>query len=71
MGPQMEKKSPYPGCHEVRGELSEFFQSLDKGRMWWKIILGDNEGSISHILWLDPITAGSILLTAKLVALKR
>ena len=39
--------------------------------MWWYIILGDNEGSISHILRLDPITAGSILLTTKLVALKR
>ena len=33
-------------------------------------ILGDNEGSISHILWLDIITAGYILLTVKLVALK-
>ena len=39
--------------------------------MWWYNILGDNEGSISHILRLDPITAGSILLTANLVALKR
>ena len=39
--------------------------------MCWYNILGDNKGSISHILWLDPITAGSILLTVKLVALKR
>ena len=39
--------------------------------MWWYNILGDNEGSISHILWIDPITAGFILLTAKLDALKR
>ena len=30
-----------------------------------------NKGRISHILWLDPIDAGSILLTANLVALKR
>ena len=34
-------------------------------------ILGDNEESISHISRLDIITAGSILLTIKLVALKR
>ena len=39
--------------------------------MWWYNILGYNEGSISHILRLDPITIGSILLTANLVALKR
>ena len=40
-------------------------------RMWWYNILGDNEGSISHLLRIDYITAGSILLTAKLVSLKR
>ena len=39
--------------------------------MCWYNILGDNEGSISHILQLDIITAGSIVLTFKLVALKR
>ena len=39
--------------------------------MWWYIIIGNKEGSISHILRLDPITAGSILLIADLVALKR
>ena len=39
--------------------------------MWWYNILGDNEISISYLLRLDPITAGSILLTVKLVALKR
>ena len=39
--------------------------------MWWYNILGDKEGSISHILRIYPITAGSILLTVKLVALKR
>ena len=39
--------------------------------MWWYNILGDKEGSISHILQLDPITVGSILITVKLVALKR
>ena len=39
--------------------------------MWWYNILGDNNGSISHILRLDPTTPGSILLTANLVAPKR
>ena len=38
--------------------------------MWWYNTLGDNEGSISHILRLNHITAGSILLTTNLVALK-
>ena len=66
-----EMCSPYTGYHEVRSAFSEFFLSIDKGRMWWYNILGDNEGSISHLLQLDHITAGSILLTANLVALKR
>ena len=39
--------------------------------MWWYNILGDNKGSISYLLWLDPIVERSILLTAKLVAPKR
>ena len=39
--------------------------------MWWYNILGDNEGSISDLLRIYPITTGSILLTVKLVALKR
>ena len=39
--------------------------------MWWYNILGDNEGGISHILQLDHITAVSILLAVRLVALKR
>ena len=39
--------------------------------MWWYNILGYNEGSISHLLQLDIIAAGSILLTVKLFALKR
>ena len=39
--------------------------------MWWHNILGDNEGSISHLLRLSTITAGSVLLTNNLVALKR
>ena len=39
--------------------------------MWWYNILGDNDRSISHISRIDPITVGSILLTVKLVALKR
>ena len=63
--------SPYPGCHEVRSAISDFFLSINKGRMWWYNILGDNKGIISHLLRLGPITTGSILLTANLVALKR
>ena len=39
--------------------------------MWWYNIIGENKGSVSHILQLDPITLGSVLLTYKLVALKR
>ena len=39
--------------------------------MWWYNILGNNEGSISHLLWLDPITVGYNLLNSNLVALKR
>ena len=39
--------------------------------MWWYNILGDNEGSISHIIRLDTITAGSTLLTSNLIAPKR
>ena len=38
--------------------------------MWWYNILGDNKGSTSHLLRLDNITAGYILFTVKLVALK-
>ena len=48
-----------------------FSPSLDKGRMWWYNILGNNKGSILHLLRLDPITARSILLTVKLVVQKR
>ena len=39
--------------------------------MWWYNILEDNKVSISHLLWLHPITAECILLTDKLVALKK
>ena len=39
--------------------------------MWWYNILGDNKGSISDLLRIDPIAAGSILLNVKLVAPKR
>ena len=39
--------------------------------MWCYNILVDNEGIISHILQLDPINAGSVLLTSKNIALKR
>ena len=34
-------------------------------------ILGDNEGSISDLLQLETITAGYVLLTVYLVAMKR
>ena len=67
----MKVLSSYPGCHEVRSALSDLYQSLDRARMWRYNILGDNKGRIPHILRLDPITAGCVLLTAKLVALKR
>ena len=62
--------STYPGFHKVQCELPYCFWSLDIGMMWWYNILGDNEGSISHILQLDPITLGYIFLTANLVSLK-
>ena len=39
--------------------------------MWCYNILGDNKGSISHCLQLDNITAGSVLLSSNLVALRR
>ena len=39
--------------------------------MWWYNILGDNRVSISHILWIDPIITGSILLIDNIVAMKR
>ena len=35
------------------------------------VILGDNEGSISHISGIDPINVGSILLSANLATPKR
>ena len=39
--------------------------------MLWYNILGDKEGSLSHILRFDTITEGSDIITANLVALKR
>ena len=39
--------------------------------MWQYNILGDNEGIISHLLRLDPINTGYILLNANIVALKK
>ena len=48
----------------------KFFQSLDKGIMWWCNILGDKEGSISYILWFDPITEGYFILTSNIIFLK-
>ena len=38
--------------------------------MWYNI-LEDNKGIVSHILRFDPIAEGYIVLSAKLVALKR
>ena len=39
--------------------------------MWWCNILGDNEGSVSYLLWFDPITERYFLLTYSIVFLKR
>ena len=39
--------------------------------MWLYNILGNNKGRISHLLQLDAITPGSILLTSNFAALKR
>ena len=39
--------------------------------MWWYNILGDIEGSISHILGIDPITEGPVLITYNILASKR
>ena len=66
----MNMFSPYTGCHEFRSVLSDCW-SLNKGSLWWYSILGDNEGIISHLLRIYPITSGSILLTIKIVALKQ
>ena len=67
---QMKMFSSYPGCHEVWSAHADFFQSLNKGRMWCYNILGDNRGRISHLLWFHLITAGSVLLTSYSVFLK-
>ena len=63
--------SSYPVCYKVRSALAEFFRSLDKGRMRCYNILGDINVIISHVLQLDPITEGSVLLYYNLVTLKR
>ena len=39
--------------------------------MWWYNILRYNKESISHLLRIDTINAGYILLTYNLVALER
>ena len=39
--------------------------------MWFYNILGDNNGSISHLLQLDPMNPGYVLLTFNFVVLKR
>ena len=61
----------YPGCHKVQSSLAKISRSHDKGRMWWYNLLGDNKGSISDLLRLDPITAGYFLLINNLIAIKR
>ena len=38
--------------------------------MWWYDILGDNKGSISHLLRIYTTTSGFVLITTSLVALK-
>ena len=63
--------SSYPGCHQVLSALAEFFQSLDKGKIWCYNKHGDNKGRISNILQLDPTTPGYVLLTDNLIAPKR
>ena len=39
--------------------------------MWCYNILGDNKGSISHLLHIDPIDPGSVLLNNKPFVLKK
>ena len=51
--------------------FQNFSQVLTREGCDSTILLEDNEVSISHILQIDPINAGSILLTANLVAPKR
>ena len=58
-------------CHEVESTLAEFFQSIDKGRMWWYNIIGENRGRILYTLLFGPITTGSILLASNIVFMKR
>ena len=59
------------GCHEVQSALAGFFQMIDKVSIWCYNIIGDNSWIISHLLQLDHITTGYVLLTANLVAMKR
>ena len=47
------------------------FLKYRQGQLWWYNILGDYKGNISHILQLDTITLGSILLTSNLEIMKR
>ena len=67
----MKILSSYYGCHKVQIAPAYFFQDLDKGRLWWYNILRDNNGIISYLIPLDPITSGSVSITAGLVFLKR
>ena len=64
---QTKMFSPYPGCHEFKSALSEFFWSLNKVRMWWYNILGDKEGSISHLYGLILLLQGLFYSLLKLL----
>ena len=63
--------SLYPGYHKFLSAHSEFFQSLNKGRMWLYNITEDTKGRISHLLWIDLTTSWHVKLAADLFALKR
>ena len=42
----------YSGCQEFWIALAQFFQSLDKGRVWWYNTLGGNTRSVYILLYL-------------------
>ena len=60
----------YPGCHKFWSALTEFFQIIDKGRIWWYNTLEDNKGIILDILRPGNITSGSVLINTNLVVPK-
>ena len=59
------------GAMKFEANLQIFHQSLDKGRMWWYNVLGDNKGRISHILGFYLINKGSVLIALILFSLER